>query len=269
MKHIKIGDPERFGEYVVRIISQSPTAARAPDEADEDDDPDPEVFTGKCYTLIQTMIHLNLRRQALRALVELKSLLHQRNPRWQSDDCLDLHEDLDHMLLAFAEKTYRPEWVRTKCNEKARPKDHSKHVCSFRVYALRWRLGPGSRPIFWDFASSCRVLRAAYKAQTCSTTGWECFHGCTANVLEWLRKKAWAEIRAKTFLTIGTLLPPELTVAVFTYALNAEGIPANPAVWKKKRIEPSVLKISSENAWEWKAKKKYRCRKELVKNLRT
>ena len=92
---------------------------------------------------------------------------------------------------------------------------------------------------YWNFASTVRSLREAYLDQEqtdgddlcCPDNddeydyGEPCFHRSSLAMLFWLQKRAWNEIRVKVMLTIGTILPAELTELVFEHAIQAEKLP--------------------------------------------
>ncbi|KAK5170242.1 uncharacterized protein LTR77_004828 [Saxophila tyrrhenica] len=117
---------------------------------------------------------------------------------------------------------------------------------------LQWCLGPTDRPHllrYRNFASAARLLRTAYLEHNCNSPqddeddddyapSWrrqppDCFHQSSRDMLEFLQKRAWPEIRYNVFSTAGTVLPAELTEHVFQYALSAEELPLEPDAYRK------------------------------------
>ena len=119
------------------------------------------------------------------------------------------------------------------------------------------------RRLYWDFASASRLLLAAYDTQDCSlfndpdgdgSTG-SCYHENSIELLDWVQRKAWYEIRRNVFSTIGTLLNAELTEKVFTHALEAEGIQLETRL-KEGRPDDGQGSVSTER---FRTKERYKC----------
>jgi hypothetical protein len=49
-------------------------------------------------------------------------------------------------------------------------------------------------------------------------------------MLGWLQEKAWGEVRSAVFMTIGRILPTEITEVVVEWTLQAEEVPACPSI---------------------------------------
>ena len=262
VKHFDIDDAKRFGRCIIHTIAESPTKELRADDSTAEERMD--CFTTKCYVLIRAMINQGLVSETLQALVQLKASLYMDNKRLNSEAALDPHEELDEMIQAFVDPAYIPEYAHRRCDKLPHPKDHSKHTCNIRLHALRWSSGPKCIDLtFWDFASSARILRTAYMAQQrhteCPIFGGCCFHMISIDVLYWLQINAWTEIRTKILLTVGTILPPELTNEVITYTLAAEGMPPNPEVWETIVVEPPKSKRYLQPRRAKRVNEIYRC----------
>jgi len=105
---------------------------------------------------------------------------------------------------------------------------------------LRWYDPPTTGNLgFWDFAGASRYLRSACFQLSCahshdhnhdhhdqdSELRGQCFHTQSLELLDWLQRKAWGEIRSKILRIVGDRLPAELAERIFECALDTEGVP--------------------------------------------
>lgn len=78
----------------------------------------------------------------------------------------------------------------------------------------------------------------------------QCRHTWSLASLQVLQMHAYAEVRAKVMLTIGTILPSELTELMVEAALVAEGMPLDPRVYVTHCGVPTVKKEYSCEAMD-------------------
>ena len=163
--------------------------------------------------------------ETFHALVLFKSLLNVRNPRVEGIIHANVHGEIDFLIENFVNTAQVPACI-GGCPSS---KNDLTGSTQDRYSGLTWRgRGENTRPFFWDFAASGRVLRSAYRTFRCRSSPDECFHEYSIALLDWLQKKAWSEIRANVLLTVGDLLPAELAEWIFEAALEAEEVPNDP-----------------------------------------
>ena len=78
------------------------------------------------------------------------------------------------------------------------------------------------------------------------------------DLLEWLQKKAWREIRTKVLRTISLRLPAEMTELVIEWVLIAEDVPNVPTVRDKDNHRPEILNGEAYTFYD--VKPEYKCR---------
>ncbi|KAK3674059.1 hypothetical protein LTR78_005906 [Recurvomyces mirabilis] len=159
--------------------------------------------------------------------------------------------------------------------------NHQTCFRSIEVGRLRWMEDPDMTgpPSYWDFASVLRELKASYSEATCEYDGDRsdeadedesytraCFHKDSIDLLEWLQKKAWQEVRTKVATTAGSRLPVELVDQIMECALHAESIPLEPTVRTMREPETpeSVSKYGFTYFKQKVLKQEYEC--ETTKN---
>lgn len=90
----------------------------------------------------------------------------------------------------------------------------------------------------------------------------DCYHLYNLNLLELLHKKAFGEVKSKVFLTIGTVLPTELTEQIFEFVMAAEEVPLEPRVRDTilEPVDPELVEMKGRRFTErTKVKEEYRC----------
>jgi hypothetical protein len=105
----------------------------------------------------------------------------------------------------------------------------------------------------WNFAGARRELSNSWLTQMCDTSSIRtgdsnnrrvgCYHEHGNDMLVFLQKKAWSEIRAKVFLTLGSRLSAELTELIFLRALEAEEVPMDKRPIKATYTIPNGVRL--------------------------
>lgn len=240
LEHTEIEEANHFAKYVLRILPKAMAVVPPLEESQrwplaQDEEP---LFVQKTLALVQEVIDQGRVRLVMHILVLLKSLHHNKTLRVEHTNHRHAHDKLDLAVRGFVEGDIVCPVSRHCCSEDCGRWDHSQHGCNIRIAGLRWygppmRVGRGD---FWDFASAFRALKAAYLAHRCSNPrdsyDWDehrgCFHTQIIDLLDWLEKKAWAEVRLKVLLLTGKQLPAELAERAFECVLEAEGIASQP-----------------------------------------
>ena len=200
--------------------------------------------------------------QTFHAMIVLKSVSREENgrlgdPNWSA--VFNLHEDFDELVRGMVNEREVPSWARHNGDQLQRES---------RIH-FRRLLGtfPTTTSGFqhWDFASSVRVLRAACLDVECRLPEDRCFRINSLQLLDWLQKEAWTEVRTRVFLTIPTCkaLPAELVDQIFECTLDAEGIPLDPGVWETAMVDLPDGDGSSLQRLRMKTKEEYRCSNDL------
>ncbi|KAK4892083.1 hypothetical protein LTR27_009433 [Elasticomyces elasticus] len=257
LQYIFVEDADRFAKYVRDCLKPALRMDGVWDEQPRFHSPEkPNTFISKLFRLLQNMVHQDLSIPTLRAMVYAKTAFRGSLQRVDTGEQEAAHHYLDEAIHAFVGNAQRPD-----CAEKPHPDDHRNHDCTVRVTGLVWYQGScGWEGIeYWDYASAVRELRGAFTKHDslCRTNDYDdeydydygyrrnrrspkCFHENSFAMIEWLQKKAWGEIRSNLLRIVGNRLPVELADSIFEYALEAEGVPAQPTLKEKYRPEPTA-----------------------------
>lgn len=224
-----------------------------------------DTFFNKCLLLIQIIIDRGRRKETFRILVLLKFMIREVNARlWYTKTSLQ-QERVDRVIKAFVDDI-----IPASMASMAVPGRRPLKSGDVEAEGLSWTpiASDADGPFYWDFASTVRPLRTAYMDRLCSydsvldqvdaperdgSSGC-CFHQKSVQLLDWLQTRAWSELRANVFLTIGTILPPELTEYVFECALEAQGVPSNPKTYETYPVEPPSWLLDRREQWGSKRK---------------
>ena len=219
----QIKDINRFAEHAVRTL---PAAFRKTAPVDEWSTKTPVTVIEKVLLVIQYSISKSRREAAFQLMIILKAFHQVNSPR--------LHRGHDSTLLQEKLSTMIRDYVHGTA---------SGNVTYFTFdagYIGRGLVSATDRcttsRTHWNFALAARTLRTHYCIKLGSCYGHShgdlhtCFHMTSVRLLEWLQQKAWSETRYRTFCTVGTLLPAELTERIFEYALATEEIPEDPSM---------------------------------------
>ena len=228
-----IKDINRFAEYAIRIL---PPAFLK-------DLPAHEWIIEPCLTLvdrvlmvIQCLISRSCRQSAFQLMVVLKAHYNRNSRRVRGGSSARFEESLKVMIWEYANGNA------SVCEYQPLVSAGPSYACRARSMdrdGMVWSADPRTmKRTYWDFASAARTLRTRYFIDEDSCGGvnhtypypWSCSHMTSARLLGWLQQKAWSETKYRTFCTVGTLLPAELTERIFEYALAAEAIPEDPNV---------------------------------------
>ena len=194
-----------------------------------------DMFLEKVFMLVQKMFDHHERREAFHALVLCKSLYHNGSRRVVGGDFADGSKRLDTAIRDLMDESLVPAVSGAFCTFKFDLYERNLHKVEGRSCALRWSSSSQTSGMpFMDAARAARLLRTAYMSITCNERlerPSACFHTSNVKLLDWLQKKAWSEIRTNIFQSIRIRLPAELTEIVFEFALAAEELPCNPALW--------------------------------------
>ncbi|KAK5709827.1 hypothetical protein LTR17_019441 [Elasticomyces elasticus] len=257
LQHIFVEDADRFAKYVRDCLKPALRMDRVWDEQPRFHSPEkPNTFISKLFQLLQNMVHQDLSVPTLCAMVYAETAFRGSLQRVDVGEQEAAHHCLDEAIHAFVGDAERPE-----CADEPNPKDHRNHDCTIRVTGLVWYQGScGWEGIeYWDYASAVRELRGAFKKHDnlCrandSNDGYgydygyrrnrqspNCFHENSFAMIEWLQMKAWGEIRSNLLRVVGNRLPVELADSIFEYALEAEGVPAQPGLKENYGPEPTA-----------------------------
>lgn len=207
---------------------------------------DAETFIEKAFQLIQVLVDNDRDKDAFHGLILLKSAIRMSYPRMQDGKFLAHHALLHTAIRSLVSRAPTDDGAESKlCFRRG--------YVDLHVNGLTWRQESeyGRRHTwYWDFAAAKRQLNSTFFQNWChsrrlydndeyDSTSESCFHAVTVELLDWLQTKAWSEIRYNVFRTIGCRLPSELTERVFSYALKAEEIEADPRLIFYEPAEPS------------------------------
>lgn len=185
------------------------------------------------------------------------------------------HDRIDRIIKAFVDDTIRARITAVLgVNALPDPRRGPLEDGEVEVHSFRWTpiATDADGPFYWDFASTIRPLHTAYMDRICSydslldkvdaperdNSSACCFHQKSVQLLNWLQTRAWSELCTNVFLTIGTILPPELTEYVFECALEAQGVPLNPKTSETHTVEPES-KLSLRHRYYRSTKPAYKC----------
>lgn len=263
MSHLEVTDKESFIQFVADEIQKSILLDHTMEDYLGFNKSSPKeqkhIFLDKAQALIQKLIEIDHFDMVLPMLVLLKTGYRLNNRRSREGGHLkEGHRRIDALIKAVvtreipdAEEVTIDYWeprfdVGYRNGRKDGEKDDEgevdpmKYECTIDVDGLGWSIGARDpSKDYWNFSLCARLLRDAYivrdpkKSDDCEE--WifgndTCFHQQSIDMLQWLQRKAWSEVRTSVMLTAGTKLPAELTERAFEYALVEEGIPANPEV---------------------------------------
>jgi hypothetical protein len=252
-------DVQRFIDYVRRIIpnafQQEPTAEEYASESGTA--VYRPVILVKSFKLIQLIIDQGRHEDAFHILVLLKSVIRRANSRVYALDCGYVHQTFDRVIRAFISERSAMKGV--KVSDLIHKPGNNTPWIRVAIDGITWhQFWKDTRHLrYWDFAAAARTLRAAYVAATCMEKSeheypdhctMTCFHSSSLDLLDRLQTKAWSEIRANVFQTIGTLLPTELTERVFEFALVSEDIPLHPMVDANVLTDPPESIVQTAKA---------------------
>ena len=233
-RHIDIEHKERFANYVLTTIDNSMMKSPAEDEQKHKAN-GKDVYLQKVFKLVQMLLDLDLRTEALHALVLVKSLYRRDSIRIAEQKHKSVaHKRIDEAIRCLVDESQIPDTARSECDLEQHLREPVKHGYKISIAGLTWCCSRARKLdlTFWNFASAASVLRTACMNYTCDPVTnlyasprrkkqKHCLHQNSLNILDSLEKKAWSEIRANTIITVGTILPAELTEKVFQYALEA------------------------------------------------
>lgn len=212
----------------------------------------------KVFLLVERLIVSERSKEALHTLVLLKALLHDGDKLVERHWVKFTHPTIDRAVHELVEDTHS---CRRHNGETNATQTHSNKHTEVRsevsAAGLTWQSLGGACSI-WDFACAARTLRATYLALNCMLVKNvndepRCFRHSNVDLLGWLLQKAWSEIRAKIFQTIGTVFSVELTELIFERALDAEEVPLQP------NIDERVVTDQEPAEVERRRKDEYRC----------
>ena len=215
---LRIENAERFANYVLRILPEAVSKEATFEESLERRDRK-DYFLCKVMRMIQMLVDRDLTVEALQVLVLLKALFKRSNTRIRYSYHEKEHAIIDVTIKMFVGESGFPE-----------PEMDGSML---RTPELHWcsPLGERRDRFHWNFASAARTLRSSYLA-TDSNGSLEgncdrnqdhydcCFHDHSIDLVDWLQRKAWSEVRVKVLQTIGTILPAELMEHVLNMPLK-------------------------------------------------
>lgn len=261
LPHLNIEDGEDFGSLVIDEAKECADLTIPEEELNgfvgEYVDIQQHILLDKLWLLVQELIDREQYQPILHALITLKASYRLSSGRFTEAQVETGHSRIDQLVKAFvADDITVPGGERSSVKRRAIEATGYKY--SYNVDGVNW-MTKGSCRTHWDSPLAVRTLRNAYfdkmandaEAACGPRTAYEneiCFHNLTIVTLEWLFGRAWSEIRGKVMLTIGTILPAELTERVFEYAILAEEIPADPSITEKVVVDPSARKGDSERS---------------------
>lgn len=249
LQELKVHNGPEFSQCVIRIFQETLEQHSKLRKDSKEWEIESGIFLERCLRLVQHMVDAGESTAALHALVTIKTVHRLQNTHFREERLQNAHEELDALIRA-----YTTEEIDENCKAFSTPraKETGRLTNGDQVSfgSLKWRSRrPALSRTYHDFASATRTLRSAYfdrkyyeyPCKFGSTDEydfpWEddldpyvCFHRSSVDLLEWLQRKAWSEIRSKVMLTTGTLLPAELNERVFELALKSEDIPFDPSV---------------------------------------
>lgn len=211
------------------------------------------------------MLDRGLDEAVLGILVLLKTTQRKGNPRVSKLRWTDIDESIEFCL-----STKREYMIASNKRDRDKSDEVFRGPRSACAGGLQWNFSIPNQSSYWNFADAARVLRTSYLSEECPETYptapqrhviTSCFRRRSVQLLDKLQVEAWSEVRASVFLTLGTILPPELAERIFEKALEAEEIPASPSVLKTPigDSQPDAWKAFRKRARRRGVKKQYTC----------
>lgn len=207
LSHTELGDGQQFYNYICQNLN---AAARCRSVYDETGNESNE-FIEKVFRLVDHLDTNDTRFYAFHAWIRVAATVFRPELRSRSDSA--------HYAAAEA-------------NSKVLQRIEG---CINQDSAERKAIGPASRPVYWDFTSANQKLQSAWK-EGCNFTRTKCWHRQNRQLIEYIYKRAYGEIRAKVMLTIGTKVPTELAEKIFEFTMAAEKIPLDANIYEEEIV---------------------------------
>lgn len=198
LKHTELGDGERYYKY---LCSNLNAAARVRTINDNMGDRNDE-FIKKVFCLVDHLDTSETRYYAFHAWIRVAATVFRPELRTRAPHA---------------------NYYAAQANDKVleRIKD-----CLAKGLVERRDVKTCSNTMYWDFTAANQKLLSAWK-EGCNFTSDYCWHRQNRELIEYIYKHAYGEVRAKVMLTIGTKVPTELAEKIFEFAMAAEEIPLN------------------------------------------
>lgn len=214
-------------------------------------------FLSKALILVNRMISEYEIVSAFHALVLLKTAYRESNRRVGFTMLAKAHETIDKWIRALVDYEV-PESAKrcTHCEVSDAEHGNEYHDIEICYDGLIWPpdavIDTGTSN--FDFPSAARTLRTEYfdtslKKKECG--GHDrlyfddghafCFHQGSSNLLDWLQKKAYAEVSAKVIIftqpKFRTKLSWQLTHTIREETLRREDLPCDPSIHETRMVE--------------------------------